>query len=370
MSDIQKRLQEAADRLVDSGTERGLQIAVYRHGEQLADVVAGVADPKTGRMVEPATVFYTYSMGKAATATVAHMLVERGLFTYDTPVAELWPEFAAHGKGAVTVRHVLTHTAGVPGLPLDTTHEDICDWDAICATVADSRLWWEPGTAMGYHAYTFGYLIGEIVRRATGKPISQVLREEIAEPLGVADELYFGMPVSEHGRLAPLEDMPGASEMMASLPPDLPMLKAGPLSLFPTADLGNRTDVLAADIPAGGKTSARAMARMYAALLDEVSGVRLLSPERLREVTATAYSGQDRVFGMDSAWGLGYSIGLPQGAASSPSVFAMGGAGGTFAYGDTATGVSFAFTKNRLTQDFSTAEALAALVQESFPAGG
>ncbi|MCM2389848.1 serine hydrolase domain-containing protein [Streptomyces albipurpureus] len=368
MSDIQKRLQEAADHLVESGAERGLQIAVYQHGEQLADVVAGIADPDTGRAVTASTVFYNFSIGKAATATVAHVLAERGLFGYDTPVAELWPEFAAHGKEAVTIRQVLTHTAGVPGLPLDTTLEDISDWDTMCEIIADARLWWEPGTAMGYHAYTFGYLIGEIVRRATGKPISQVLREEITEPLGMADELYFGMPRSEHGRLARLEDAPGAAEMMASLPPDLPMLKAGPIALFPAAEMGNRTDVLTADIPAGAKTSARAMARLYAALLHEVSGVRLISPERLREVTATSYSGVDQVFGMESSWGLGYSIGLPTGAADSPSVFAMGGAGGSFAYGDTETGVSFAVTKNRLTPDFTAASELSALVQKSIAA--
>ena len=146
---------------------------------------------------------------------MAHVLAERGLFGYDTPVVELWPEFGAHGKHAVTVRHVLTHSAGVPGIPLDTTPEDLCDWDKMCAAIADAELWWEPGTKVGYHAYTFGYIIGEIVRRVTGKPISQVLREDVAGPLGVADELYFGMPESEHGRLARLEDEEGAGGTMS-----------------------------------------------------------------------------------------------------------------------------------------------------------
>jgi len=363
MSEVQTQVQEAIDQLVESGAERGVQVAVYRHGEQIVDAVAGVADPTTGRPVTADTVFYNFSIVKGAAATVAHVLAERGLFGYDTPVAELWPEFGTHGKQAVTVRQVLDHSAGVPGIPPDTTPEDLCDWDKMCAAVADAEPWWEPGTKVGYHAYTFGYIIGEIVRRTTGKPISQVLREEVAGPLGVAEELWFGMPVSEHHRLARLEDAPGAEEMAAAMPPDLPMFKAGPLTVFPTAQLGNRTDILEADIPAGGKTSARAIARMYAALLGEVDGVRLLSPERLRAATAVSTSGTDEVFGMPSAWGLGYSIGLlgstPQ---DSPTAFGVGGAGGSFAYGDTASGIAFAVTKNRLTLDFAAATQLVQLV--------
>jgi CubicO group peptidase (beta-lactamase class C family) len=172
MSELQQDIQKVIDELVEAGTERGVQVAVYRDGEQVVDAVAGVADPDSGRPVDPGTVFYNYSIGKAAASTVVHRLAERGLFGYDTPVAELWPEFAAHGKQAVTIRQVLDHTAGVPGIPLDTTVEDLCDWDKICAAVADQELWWEPGTKVGYHAYTFGYILGEVVRRATGRRIS------------------------------------------------------------------------------------------------------------------------------------------------------------------------------------------------------
>jgi CubicO group peptidase (beta-lactamase class C family) len=364
---LQQQVQEEIDRLVESGTERGVQVAVYRGGEQVVDAVAGVTDPAGGRPVDAGTVFYNYSVVKGAAATVAHMLAERGLFGYDTPVAELWPEFAARGKQAVTVRQVLNHTAGVPGIPLDTTVEDLCDWDRMCAAVADAELWWEPGTKVGYHAYTFGYVVGELARRATGKPISQLLREEIAGPLGVADELWFGMPASEHHRLARLEDEPGAAEaaaeMMASLPPDLPMFKSAPPELFPNAEFGNRADVLAADIPAGGKTSARAIARMYAALLGEVDGVRLLPPERVAEATAVSSSGIDEVFGMPTIWALGYGIGGPAGdAKDSPTVFGLGGVGGSFACGDTATGLAWAVTKNRVSNDFATSTRLGELI--------
>ena len=367
MDKLQQQVQQAIDQLVEAGTERGVQVAVYRDGTQVVDAVAGVADPDSGRPVDAGTVFYNFSVVKGAAATIAHMLAERGLFGYDTPVAELWPEFAAHGKQAVTVRQVLNHTAGVPAIPLDTTIEDLCDWDKMCAAIADAEPWWEPGTKVGYHAYTFGYSVGELVRRVTGKPISAVLWEQVAGPLGVAEELWFGMPASEHHRLARLEDEPGAAEqaaqMMASLPPDLPMFKASPPELFPNAAFGNRPDILAADIPAGGKTSARAIARMYAALLGEVDGVRLLPPERLAEATAVSSSGTDEVFGNPSTWGLGYGIGGPTGdPQAAPTVFGLGGVGGSFACGDTATGISWAVTKNRISADFSTATQLGQLI--------
>jgi CubicO group peptidase (beta-lactamase class C family) len=258
----------------------------------------------------------------------------------------------------------------VPGIPLSTTIEDLCNWDKMCGAIADSELWWEPGTKVGYHAYTFGYMVGEIVRRATGKPISQVLLEEVSGPLGVGDELYFGMPRSEQFRLARLEDAPSDFDpaAMAAMPADLPMFKAAPMSLMPTADLGNRVDILAADIPAGGKTSARAIARMYAALMDDVDGVRLISPARLRQATAVAMSGIDEVFGMPSKWALGYAIGRPGASDQSPdsgTAFGVGGAGGSFAYGDTATGIAFAMTKNRLTPDFSAVAHVSQLVTDS-----
>jgi len=370
VNDLQKQVQQAIDELVESGAERGLQVAVYRHGEQVVDAVAGVADPATGRPVASGTPFYSYSVGKGATSTIAHMLVERGLFGYDTPIVELWPEFGAHGKQTATVRHALTHSVGVPGIPADTTAEDLCDWDLMCARIAGATPWWEPGTQTGYHAYTFGYIVGEIVRRATGKRISQVLREDVAGPLGVAGELYFGMPASELGRLARLEDAEGSAEMLASIPDDSPMLRAGPRATWPTAELGNRADILMADIPAGGKMSARAIARMYAALLGEVDGVRLLRPERVREASAVAMRGVDQVFGNPATWGLGYSIGqLGSDSQSTPSVFGIGGVGGSWACADTATGTTFAVTKNRLTADFSAAEQITGIIAKAVGEG-
>jgi CubicO group peptidase (beta-lactamase class C family) len=359
MSDVQQQVQEAIDGLVESGAERGLQVAVYRNGNLVVDAVAGVADPTTGRPVTADTPLFSYSIGKGVASTVVHVLAERGLFGYDTRIVELWPEFGAHGKQSATVRHALSQSVGVPGLPPEVTVEDLCDWEKMCAIIADSEPWWEPGTRIGYHAVTWGYIVGEIVRRATGKPISQVLREEVAEPLGVADELFFGVPESELGRLARLEEAEGNRELAAAMPEDSPVLKLGPPECT-TAAYGNRADVLKVDIPAGGTVTARALARMFAALLGEVDGVCLISPERLREVSAVAMSGVDEIFGFPTSWGLGYSI-----RQDTPTVFEIGGVGGSHAFADTATGTAYAQTKNRLTPSFDTAEQVAGIVTKA-----
>ena len=150
------------------------------------------------------------------------------------------------------------------------------------------------------------------------------------------------------------------------LPDDSPFFKLAPRAVTPTAAFGNRTDILQAEIPAGGKMSARAVARMYAALLGEVDGVRLISPERLREVSAVAFSGTDEIFGNPTTWALGYSINRPGAAPDEPvTTFGWGGVGGSYAYADPATGIAFALTKNRLTPDFSAAEQLAGIVMQA-----
>ena len=363
--DLQRQVQNALDQLVASGAERGLQVAVYRHGALVVDAVAGVADPATGRPVTSDTPFFSYSIGKGVASTVVHVLAERGVLDYDTRIVELWPEFGAHGKDKATLRHALSQSVGVPGLPSDLTVKDMCDWEKMCAIIAAAEPWWEPGTQIGYHAVTWGYIVGEIVRRATGQPISEVLRTEVAGPLGVADELFFAVPASEQGRLARLEDAAGNEEMFGELPENSPVSKLGPPECT-TAAYGNRADVLSATIPAGGTVTARAVARLYAALLGEVDGVRLISPDRLREVSAVAMTGVDQIFGFPTAWGLGYSIGqFLSNAQDTPHVFGVGGVGGSHAYADTATGTTFALTKNRLTPSFETAERVATIVTKA-----
>lgn len=370
MSDAQQHVQKTIDRLVESGAEVGIQVAVYQHGKLVVDAVAGSADPETERLVTSDTPFFSASTGKGMTSTVAHILAERGVFTYDTPIVELWPEFGARGKQAATIRHALTHSVGVPGVPADTTPEDLCDWQKMCAAIADAQPWWEPGTKFGYHALTYGYIIGEIVRRATGKPISHALRETISEPLGVADEMFFSVPRAELERLARLEsgDEPMTVEQIKQFEEMMPlMFKAAPLAVQPSADLYNRTDFLTSDVPAGGTVSARAVARLYAALLGEVDGIRLISPERLRAISAVAVEGTDQVFGNTARMSLGYSLGRPtENPSDSSTAFGWSGVGGSHASADAATGIALAVTKNRFTSaDFSTAAHIADIVTKA-----
>ncbi|MGE5291396.1 MAG: serine hydrolase domain-containing protein, partial [Micromonosporaceae bacterium] len=342
MTVLQERVQQVADELVRSGRETGLQVAVYSGGQQVVDVVAGVADSTTGRPVSSDTPFYAYSVGKAMTATIVHILAERGAFGsagYDAPIAQFWPEFAEHSKQKVTIWNALTHTAGIPGLPSDVTPEEVCDWDRICARVAGLEPWWEPGTKTAYHAYTFGFILGELVRRATGRRISDLLQTEIAQPLGVTGELWFGMPADQLSRVARLEEDPAMAGFEP--PPDSPFWKLAPPAVAPSASFGNRADVLQADIPAGGKVSARAIARMYAALLADVDGTRLLTPQRAAAVAQVEFSGPDEIFGMPSAWTPGFARGGPGTQPGEQTTwFGWGGVGGAYAGADSATGTT------------------------------
>jgi CubicO group peptidase (beta-lactamase class C family) len=347
MSELQKQVQAVIEDLVESGAENGVQAAVYRHGELIVDAVAGVADAATGRPVESDTLFYAASTVKGVTSTLVHVLVEQGVLSYDTLVASLWPEYGVQGKEGTTLRHVLTHSAGVPAVPADVTLEQFCDWDAMCGLIASLEPWWVPGSRVGYHAVTFGFILGEMVRRATGSPISTVLASVVGEPLGIENELYFGVPASELDRVARFEDDPAGAAMFASLPPDFPLFKSGPRSLFPSAALANNTAVTMADVPAWGTATARSLARMYAALLADVDGVRLLSPVRLREISSLSTTGNDEMTGGPAQYALGYTVGQLGMRPAPPTVFGMVGIGGSAAYADTATGISVALTKNR-----------------------
>ena len=166
MADLQARIQACLDELVASGAETGLQAAVYARGRLVADAVSGQADSGTGTAVTSGTMFFAVSAAKGVAATLAHVLAERGELDYDLRLASVWPGFAAGGKDRITVRHVLAHTAGLPGLPAGTTVTQLCDWEHMCAVLAAATPWWEPGTKFGYHAMTFGFLLGETLRQA------------------------------------------------------------------------------------------------------------------------------------------------------------------------------------------------------------
>lgn len=350
---MQGRIQSALHELIDSGAETGVQVAVVQHGAVAADVACGVADPATGRPVSPGTLFWAASTAKGMASTVVHVLAERGELGYDLRVADVWPEFAAHGKDTITLRHLLCHTAGVPALPAGTTPDDLCDWERMCALLADAQPWWRPGTRLGYHSDTFGYLVGETVRRATGCTLSMLLRDLITSPLGIADEVHFGVPARLLPRVAtqidPEEPPVSLSEPGSPRTPPMPMV------IIPRAALANRRDLLSADIPSMGTMTARAAATVYAALLGHIDGVHLVSAERLSAMAAITYEGLDAVMGVQSAWAFGYSPARPAGTYPG-STFGMLGGNGSAAFADIDSGTAVAVMRNRCSiGDFTTA---------------
>lgn len=342
------------DELVDSGAEVGLQVAVVRDGRTLVDVARGVADPRTASPVDSGTLFWAGSTAKGVAASVAHVLVERGDLDYDMPVVEVWPEFGAHGKDAVTVRHVLLHTAGVPGLPPGTSAADLCDWDRMCAVIADAEPWWEPGSRFGYHAKTFGFLLGETLRRATGDTIPVLLREHVTGPLGVGDEVHFGVPEPLLSRVARQVAPDGTAPVRPE--PGSPLDRAMPPGVFPDADYANRADLLVSTIPAEGTMTARGVARVYSALLGHVDDVVLVSAARRSAMAAVAFTGMDEVMGFPTSWAFGYSHSRPNGCGRPGSTFGMVGANGSAAYADIDSGVAVAVMRNRFAPgDFTVA---------------
>lgn len=352
---IQRRVQDVLDELVASGAETGLQVAVQHRGHRVVDAAAGVADRTTGRPVTAGTPFFSFSTGKGVAALLAHLLVRDGLLGYDTPVAEVWPEFAVRGKHTATLRHVLTHTVGLPAMPGGLDPADLPDWPRVGAALAAAEPRWRPGTHTGYHSYTFGFLVGEIARRVTGQPVRQLLHDRIAAPLGITGELYFAVPPTELPHLACLEDA-------EPHPPDQPEGQhsiLAPWERQPRASMGNDPALLQADIPSVGTFTARAIATAYAAILDG----RLIPADQLAQLTAVAFEGTDQVFGNPARLALGYPLGrIGAPAAEPPTTFGWPGGGGSYAYADPTTGISFALTKNRLTPTFTTAQRLSDLV--------
>ncbi|MGE0544026.1 MAG: serine hydrolase domain-containing protein [Dehalococcoidia bacterium] len=341
-------VQALLDELVADGTELGLQAVVYRNGEVVIDAAAGIADRESGRPVDGDTLFTVFSVSKGVTATCIHLLAERGRLSYDDPIARYWPAFAAEGKGQVTIRDALTHRAGLPHLPEGITPEGLCDWEGVCDGIAALSPLWEPGTETGYHAYSFGWILGEVLRRIDGRPIATFVQEEICAPINAPD-IYFGIPDAVESRVATLENAP-RPEGMPLPPPDALILRAIPPEVGTTGQVFNRADVRRAAIPAaGGIMSARSLARHYAALIGEVDGVRLLPAERIAAATALQTDATDVVIGVPTRKGLGYFLGGPRSPMSERiSAFGHPGAGGSIGFADPEYGLAVGFTKNML----------------------
>jgi CubicO group peptidase (beta-lactamase class C family) len=336
---------------VESGKEVGLQVAAYVDGDLVVDVWAGLADEATGRPVDGETLFTSWSTTKGFVATCVHILADRGQVDYDDPIARYWPEFAANGKGAATVRHALTHSIGIPYMPEGVTPEMMTDWEAMCAAIAEHKPLWTPGTKSGYHAWTYGWIVGEIVHRVDGRSIAQFAREELCEPLHIKD-FYLGIPAAEEGRVATLRQEPQHLEASTNL-------SGLALRVMPphvtNAEVVNRPDFRRASIPGGGGImNARAIARHYSMLAcgGELEGTRILSAERIDVIRELQPADRDEVFGGPSRRGLGYALGgdYEKGGDAamgrSGGEFGHGGNGGSLGFADPARRFSFGLTKN------------------------
>jgi len=347
-TDLSPRIQPLLDRLIAEGSECGIQVAAYHHGKLRVNAVAGLSDRGSHTAVTPDTLFPVFSVTKGIAASVIHRLAERGLLHYDLPLAQTWPEFAVHGKEAITLREALFHATGLPHMPEGVSIEDLENWDLMCSKMAEMAPLWPPGSRIEYHPITYAWLIGEVACRATGKSFRQLFEEEIRAPLK-EDGLYIGIPKSLTQPIAVLEDDPAVFPDPIIPPPRTP--EVVPARFGSLSSLMNRRDAQESCVPAtSGLFTALGGARHYAALLDHT----LLSEHQLS--LATQSQSPRRPIGeFPTDRALGYRLGTsPVGSMT----YGHGGHGGSNAFADPANGLAVAIFKNRLNQGDSTGEIL------------
>ncbi len=335
--------------------EVGAACCVHRDGRPVVDIWGGYADREARRPWLRDTSVLLFSSTKGPTAALVHLLVERGVLDLDAPVARYWPEFAARGKQAITLREVLSHRAGLAAVDGELTLEQVLAWDPVCAAIAAQAPNWEPGAAHGYHARSFGWILGEVVRRATGTTPGQLFAKEVAGPLGL--DFWIGLPEREEGRVATLYPAPEPTDpeelalRARFLGPEtlLGRVLEGPSRLFSYGPMWNTRALHAAEMPSSnGIGSARALARFYAALIGEVDGVRLLSPAALATATTSRVHGPDRVLLFPTHFALGFMLSPSLCAAAPESAFGHPGAGGSLGFADPETGIAFGYAMNQM----------------------
>ncbi len=333
----------------------GGALAVYHHGELVLDIWAGYA--RSDQRWERDTVALSFSTGKGVASTLVHRLAEQGLIDYDTPVAAYWPEFAAAGKEQITVRELMSHRAGlhrVQGIAPDGV--GLLDYDAVVAKLAANPPDPKRFSGPGYHGVTYGWLVAELASRAAGRPFTELLRSEVAAPLGV-EELWFYVPPEHRHRIAatfprllPLRlSWPFVSARLGSLP-----FTKG----FAEAMMPEKFDVLVtlpeihSTVMPGwnGVFSARALARMYSPLAGDgmLDGVPFLKPETIEEISTIQTRRRDYVLGFRPNWRLGYHQSFVADRVATPRAFGHYGLGGSGAYADPDCELSVAFISNHL----------------------
>ena len=345
-------MEDALNRIL-AGGEVGIQVAAFLHGEPLIDSWAGQTDQEGDQPVDGDTLFTIFSVTKAIAALAVHLQVERGLLSYDAPVAQYWREYGRNGKERITVRDVLIHRAGVPQMPEDVTPERLCDWDWMIARLEEMTPIVEPGTRNTYHSYSFGWLVGELVRRSDPerRAFGTFIAEELCRPLGI-ESLFLGVPPEVEDRVATLvyPDRP--------IPPpdgDRRWL-AAPKAINFVPELYNRPDVRRACLAAsGGIANARSVAKMFALIAGRgaVGDTRLLSEERVLSFLEPRpdYESEDYIFSGVMLLGMGGMHTDPRGVVrrrEGERFICQVGAGSSLGWADVDSGLSFAICHNRM----------------------
>jgi CubicO group peptidase (beta-lactamase class C family) len=378
----------------------GEACSVYVDGRSVVDLWGGVADRRTERLWEEETVVVVFSTTKGATAICAHMLAERGELDLDTRVVEYWPEFGTNGKGETRVRWLLSHQAGLPGIDTPLTLQEVCAWEPVIHALERQKPLWEPGTRQSYHDLTYGFLVGEVVRRTTGTSLGTFFADEVAAPLKLS--AWIGLPEDEERWVAhlevdstPLDPEARLDWLLAQVPESVAVPDGAKAALkemwsapttalrlggaFPvgsvTEDGGHNARIVrASERPASGMVSdARSLARMYAATIGEVDGVRLLGPNTVAEMCvlqpAPRYGLPDELTtfladALPSNVSSGFMRPTPSQPLLEPRSFGHPGAGGSLAFADPDSGVGFGYVINRMAPDWQAANNLVAAVAE------
>jgi CubicO group peptidase (beta-lactamase class C family) len=340
----------ALARNLDSGAELGASLVVDIDGEIVIDMWGGFCDQARVVPWSERTITNVWSSTKTVTSLAALMLADRGELDVDAPVAAYWPEFAANGKQGVLVRHLMSHSSGVSGLDQPAVVEDLYDWQKATSRMAAQAPWWEPGTASGYHALNYGHLVGELVRRISGKPLRQFVAEEIAGPLGA--DFQIGAAESDWPRIADVVPPPPLPFDLQALGPDGPAVKTltGPAI---DAAVANTPGWRLADLGAvNGHGNARSVARIMSVVSrgGQAGGVRLLSPETISLIFREQLNGTDLVLGVPLRLGIGYGLPRPDLLPWIPDerICFWGGWGGSMIIMDTGRRMTISYMMNKM----------------------
>ncbi len=330
-----------------SGADIGASFAATVEGETVVDLWGGWADEARTRPWEKDTIVNVYSTTKTMTALTALLLADRGELDFDAPVAKYWPEFAANGKDRVKVSHLMSHAAGLSGWKETITTSDIYDWDKVTSLLAAQAPFWEPGTASGYHALTQGFLVGEVVRRITGKSLGTVFRQEIAEPLGA--DFHIGLIPKHDDRVADLIPPPPGTAIADGEQDEL----GRNMSNNPGIDV-SETKTRAwreAEIPAaGGHGNARSIAEIHAVLANGgvAKGKRIMSEAGCRKALEVQIEGVDLIFKQQARFGMGFGLAGGMVPLPNPNSIYWGGYGGSLVVIDMDARTTFGYAMNKM----------------------